>query len=175
MSGRTVRFVSAMLVLLGVATACGSSDRPRELSLDNVQPCDLISQAELRDLQVKAPPQPVSVVEGAGEEGTSCQYSPLYGGTVSVAVVTNHGIDRWTDGSMESSRAVDLSRVKGYRVIRIEYGESASEPHDSCTSYVDVASDQSLKVHVSENSTDDPPTCETARRFAGNAIRALAG
>ncbi|MGJ7908274.1 DUF3558 family protein [Actinopolyspora sp. H202] len=175
MSARLVRFITAILVLFALATACGSSDRPRELSLDDVRPCDLIPRTKLRDLQVKAPPQPVSVVEGSDEEGTSCQYSPKYGGTVTVAVVTNHGIDRWTNGSMASSRAVDLPRVRGYRVIRLEYGESASGPHESCTTYVDVASGQSLKVHVSENSTDDPPTCETARRFTRSAIRSLAG
>ncbi|SDP80595.1 Protein of unknown function [Actinopolyspora xinjiangensis] len=173
MTGRVVRFLAAVLVPLGVSTACGSSDRPRELSLEDVRPCDLISRAELRDLRVESPPRPVSVVEGSDEEGTSCRYSPVYGGTVSLAVVTNHGIDRWTNGSMASSRAVELPRVQGYRAIRLEYGESESGPHDSCTSYVDVASDQSLKVHVSENSADDPPTCETARRFAGNAVRTL--
>ncbi|MHA6805393.1 DUF3558 family protein [Salinifilum ghardaiensis] len=173
MSGRGARLVSTVLVLAGLATACGSSDRPRELSLDEVKPCDLISQSKLTELQVKVAPIPVSIVEGADEEGTSCDYKPTYGGTVSLGVVTNHGIDRWTGGSMESSRPVDLPRVEGHRTIRLEYGDSPSGPYERCTAYVDVASGQSLKVEVGEHAEDEPPTCETARQFAGAAIRTL--
>ncbi|GAB2744379.1 hypothetical protein GCM10027174_17610 [Salinifilum aidingensis] len=141
--------------------------------MDEVKPCDLISQSKLAELRVKSPPQPVSVVSGANEEGTSCYYSPTYGGTVSLGVVTNHGIDRWTGGSMESSRPVDLPRVEGYRAIRLEYGDNTSGPHDMCTAYVDVAGGQSLKLRTGPNSQDEPPACETARQFAGAAIRTL--
>jgi hypothetical protein len=46
-------------------------------------------------------------------------------------------------------------------------------PHDYCTLYVDVSDGRSLKVHVSQDSEKDPPTCETAHRFVKAAMTTL--
>ncbi|MHA6800922.1 DUF3558 family protein [Bounagaea algeriensis] len=172
MSGRGAWLVAAVLVLTGLATACGSSDRPRELSLDDVDACNLVSRSDFAELGVNAEPLSIDVVEGANKEGTTCEYSPQ-SATVSVAAVTNQGIERWTNGSMESFTATDVPRIQGYRTVQVQVADVPSGPHDMCTLYVDAAENQSVKVAAGPNSEGDPPTCETARQFAGAAISTL--
>lgn len=174
MNKRFSLLVLIILALVGLAAGCGSSDRPRDLSLDDVRPCDLIDSSELTELRVKAEPSPIPVVEGADEDGSSCQYRPLYGGIVSVSVVTNHGIDRWTNGSMESSKAIDLARIQGYRTIRkASKADLPDDPRDMCTVYVDVAGGQSLRAITGPNGEAEPPTCDVARQFADAAVTTL--
>ncbi len=77
MIGRTLRTVGFALAGLGLLAACDSSDRPRELSMDDVKPCELISGYDLQRLQVKAAPEPLSSPGGLDEEGAACRYRPL--------------------------------------------------------------------------------------------------
>ncbi|QGK71716.1 DUF3558 domain-containing protein [Allosaccharopolyspora coralli] len=173
MNRRLSSLVLAVVAVAGLAAGCGSSDRPRDLSLDEVQPCDLISQSELNALQVTAQPSPVPAVSGADEKGSTCMYSPRYGGTVRVSVVTNHGIDRWTGGSM-SSKAKDLPRIQGYRTILVSPAEIPLGPRDLCRLYVDVAGGQSLRAIGGPGTENEPSACEKARQFAEVAVRSLA-
>lgn len=70
----TRRISSALLVALataGMTAGCGSSDRPAELSLDDVKPCNLISRQTLATLQVTTEPLPDDLVVGSGLEGAT--------------------------------------------------------------------------------------------------------
>lgn len=166
--------VFVALGVVGLAAGCGSSDRPRDLSLDDVDPCNLISRSDLNALGVKAEPSPMTGVAGVNQEGASCFYNPKAGGTVSVSVVTNHGIDRWTNGSMESFKTIDLSRIQGYRTIRVDDADIPHGPHGLCMLYVDVAGGQSLRAEAGPNDEDDPPSCDVARQYADAAMTTLA-
>lgn len=172
MSARVFWVGALVLGALGLTAGCGS-DRPQDLALDEVKPCDLISRSDLSVLKVEAEPQPVEVIPGANEEGTSCSYTQRSGTPVFLGAVTNYGIDRWTSGSQENSNATDLPRIHGYRTIKVGIKGIPSGPHGSCTLYVDVASGQSLKVEVGDNLDKEPPTCETAQRFAKSAMASL--
>lgn len=162
------------LAVVALAAGCGSSDRPRDLSLDDMDPCKLISRWDLNALGVKAVPSPMSAVPGVNQDGSSCFYNPKAGGTVSVSVVTNYGIDRWTGGSMGSSKATALPRIQGYRTIqKISEVSMPIGPHDMCTLYVDVAGGQSLRAEAGPNQEDDPPSCDIARQYADAAMTTL--
>ncbi|TCP50840.1 uncharacterized protein DUF3558 [Tamaricihabitans halophyticus] len=167
------RALWAGVTVLGVAalSAACDSDRPQDITLDDVQACDLIPQADLATLQVTAKPSSVDVVEGADMEGNTCIYSPANSNVVSVSVVTNHGVDRWTDGSQKNATSTDVHPVDGFRTIRVTYFESG--PHDPCTLYVDAANDQSLKISAGPNTDDEPRTCDLARQFGNAAMSAL--
>ncbi|GAA2356179.1 hypothetical protein GCM10009854_37850 [Saccharopolyspora halophila] len=79
-----------------------SSERPRELPLDDVRPCELVLTSTLSSVGSTAPPHPLSPVEGVNAEGIRCCFTPRSGADTSAAAVTNQDIDRWTVGSMES-------------------------------------------------------------------------
>lgn len=169
---RVLRNVALLSLTAGLLAACGSSDRPKEISLDDVQPCDLLSGSELAGLGVFAKPNPGPNLT-AGEEGAGCLYTPKSGGRIDLDKITNYGVDRWTDSPPGHARTKELPRSNGFRVVEVSRDYDSTGPHANCTLYVDVASGQSLKVQVAENGEKDPPTCDTARRFVDAAVKTL--
>lgn len=170
---RALRIGAVLLVGLGLVMGCGSSDRPSELSLSDVEPCGLIPRSALEQLHATVEPQPFDSPPGINTEGVSCFYLLRTGTSVTVSAITNHGIGRWIDSSFEDARFKDVPRIQGYRTIQVWYTYDRAEPHNTCRLYVDVADGQSLKVQVSANAEDDPPTCDTARQFAETAMQTL--
>lgn len=174
MIGRTLRLGVVLLVGLGLVTAC-SSDRPHELSMDAVSPCGLFTESTREQLDVSTQPRSSDVVSGAGVQGRTCFYVVRPGNQVMVSTVTNHGIDRWTDGSFEHTKFKDVRSIRGYRTIRTWNIREHLTPDQTCTLYIDVADGQSLRVRVGQSFDEkDPPTCETARRFADATLKAVA-
>ncbi len=174
MIGRVLRVGALAVVVLGLVAACGSSNRPRELSMEDVKACELVSHHDLRQLQVRAAPQQVPGVAGVGLDGESCLYRPLTRVTVTISKVMSHGVDRWTSGSVNGAEVEKVTPIRGFPSIKVGDTVVRSGPHDQCMLYVDVADDQSLRVEVGPNSEDNPPTCDTARRFAEAAMETLA-
>ncbi|WP_083921664.1 DUF3558 family protein [Actinopolyspora halophila] len=174
MIGRALRGAVVLLVGFVLVSACGS-DRPEALSMDEVKPCELISQSDLKRFQVRAQPQSRGSVSGVGTEGSSCYYNPLNTNSVRISAITNHGIDRWMNGSLEHSKFKELSRIQGFRAIKVWQVPGGSGPDSNCKVYVDVAGGQSLRVQVDRSfEKKDPPTCDTARRYAEAAMKTLA-
>jgi hypothetical protein len=172
MIGRAVRHAIFLSMAIGMLAACGSSDRPSELSLDDVKACELVGRQDLVGLDVQAKPTPGSNLT-AGEEGSGCLYIPRTGGRIDVDAITNYGADRWMDSAPEHARAEEAPRVRGFRAVKVWRAHDDTGPHGNCTLYVDAAGGQSLKVQVAENDEKDPPTCDTARRFADAAMKTL--
>lgn len=174
MIGRTLRIAALLMAGLGLVTACGSSDRPRELSMDDVKPCELVAPYDIHRLEIRAEPQPHDSVSGVGTEGRTCYYNPYNGSSVYVSTITNHGIDRWMDGTFEHSEFQEIPRIQGFRAIEVWQGDEHPGPDDRCEIYVDVADGQSLRVEAETSFEDeDPPTCDTARQFAEVAMESL--
>lgn len=183
MIGRVLRTGVVLLASLGVTAGCGSSDRPQELPVGDVQPCKLISSAALRALPTASGPHLVKdVVEGGDLDGSTCKY-PLGsddGSTdadneVAISTVTNHGIDWQVDGPHEHRSVADVSDVRGFHTVRVWRGDDKPDENDQCELYVDVAEGQALRVQVDESFDDgQPPTCETATWFATEAVKGLA-
>lgn len=174
MTGRPLRVGAVLLMSLTLVTAC-SSDRPRELSMDKVKPCELLSSSTRHQLQVSTQPHSSDAVSGSDMDGHTCSYVVRPGNRVTVSTVTNHGIDRWVDGPLEHTSFKDVADIRGFRTIRTWQTSEHLTPDQSCTLYIDVAEDQSLRVRVGESFDEgDPPTCGTARRFAQASMKAIA-
>lgn len=172
MSRRSVLSGVLLVTGLGLLTACGSSERPKDVSMDEAKPCELISGSDRSALEVTAKPTTAPNLT-AGEEGEGCVYLPRGGDRVDVDKVTNYGIDRWLDDPPSHAKSENVPGIEGFRTIKVWRDYDETGPHDGCTLYVDVASGQSLKVQVAENSENDPPTCDTAREFAAAAMKKL--
>ncbi|WP_438388771.1 DUF3558 family protein [Actinopolyspora saharensis] len=173
MIGRALRGAVVLLAGFVLVSGCGS-DRPAELSVDEVKPCELIPQSDHQRLRIAVEPQSLDTVSGVGTEGRTCAYTTNTGNSVYVSTITNHGIDRWTSGEFEHSKFKELSRIQGFRAIKVWQVPGGSGPDSKCKIYIDVAGGQSLRVQVGMTSDEeDPPTCDTARRFAETAMKTL--
>jgi|GEM_PF-6797892 len=182
MFGRVLRNGAVLLVSLGVTVGCGSSDRPREIAVSDVQPCQLLSTPELRELPTISGPHLVEdLVDVGGLEGSTCQYPVAFGddpagadNTVEINTITNHGVQWQVDGPYEHRTVEEVDDISGFRTIRVWRGDGARRAGDACTLYLDVAEKQALRVHIGESeSADDPATCDTAREFATRALKGL--
>jgi len=154
----------------------GNSDRPRELAMTEVPPCELISKTDLKRLNVIARPDPGFDLEYS-EEGTGCRFLPVYPEpTIELNEITNYGIDRWTDDDVGGGTYFeDVARIRGFRVIKV-WTPGQKDNHDSsCRLYVDVADDQSLKVSIfdADRRASSPPVCEVTYQAAEAAMRTL--
>ncbi|WP_017977209.1 DUF3558 family protein [Actinopolyspora halophila] len=174
MIGRALRVAAVSLVGLVLVLGCGSSDRPAELSVDEVKPCDLISRNSVQGVQIATESQKMNSVPGVDTEGNTCFYSARNGNTIYVSAITKHGIDRWGDPSFEHVRSEEVSRIQGYRTVKVWRDSERPGPDSKCKVYVDVAGGQSLRVQVDRSfEENDPPTCDTARRYAEVAMKTL--
>jgi len=183
MLGRVLRNGAVLLVGLGVTAACGgSSDRPGEISMSDVQPCRLLSAPELKELPAISGPHLVEdLVDVGGLEGSTCKYPVAFGddpagadNTVEINTVTNHGVEWQVDGPYEHRTVEEVDDIRGFRTIRVWRGDGARQDSDACTLYLDVAEKQALRVHVGESDgANDPATCDTAREFADRALNGL--
>ncbi|WP_347567475.1 DUF3558 family protein [Actinopolyspora sp. BKK1] len=173
MIGRALRGAVVLLAGFVLVSGCGS-DRPAELSVDEVKPCELIPQSAHQRLRIAVETQKLDSVEGIDTEGSTCAYRTNTGNSVYVSTITNHGIDRWMDPPFESSHSEEVSRIQGYRTVKVWHDSERPDPNHQCRIYVDVAGGQSLRVQVGMTSDEeDPPTCDTARRFAETAMGTL--
>ncbi|WP_216214134.1 DUF3558 domain-containing protein [Amycolatopsis aidingensis] len=85
-------------------------------------------------------------------------------------------MDRWTSGSFNGATFEEVAPVHGFPTIKVGRERERSGPNTGCTLYIDVADDQSLRVEVGENySEEQPVTCDTARQFADAAMKTLVG
>ncbi|ASU80608.1 DUF3558 domain-containing protein [Actinopolyspora erythraea] len=175
MIGRGLRGAAVLLAGLGLVSACGSSDRPRELSVSDVKPCELINKDSLQGMRITQETQKLDFVPGVEAEGSTCFYTTRVGNRIYVNTITNRGIDRWINSSDDDVRSEEVSRIQGFRSVRVWFDSERPDPDHKCRVYVDVAGGQSLEVRVEQSYSDeDPPTCTTARRFAEAAMNTLA-
>ncbi|NHD16201.1 MULTISPECIES: DUF3558 family protein [unclassified Actinopolyspora] len=173
MIGRALRGAVVLLAGFVLVAGCGS-DRPAELSVDEVKPCELIPQSAHQRLRIAVEPQSLDTVSGVGTEGRTCAHTTNTGNSVYVSTITNHGIGRWVDPSFEHVRSEEAPRIQGYRTVKVWRDSERPDPDSKCKVYVDVAGGQSLRVQVGMTSDEeDPPTCDTARRFAETAMGTL--
>ncbi|WP_438388770.1 DUF3558 family protein [Actinopolyspora saharensis] len=173
MIGRALRGAVVLLAGFVLVSGCGS-DRPAELSVDEVKPCELISRNSVQGVQIATESQKMNSAPGVDTEGNTCFYVARNGNTIYVSAITNHGIGRWVDPSFESSHSEEVSRIQGYRTVKVWHDSERPDPNHQCRFYVDVAGGQLLRVQVDRSfEENDPPTCDTARRFAETAMGTL--
>ena len=187
MIGRAAQGAAVLLASLVLATACSSSNRPEDLSLSEAKPCQLILHSKFQALNISRGPTLSDTAGGYGLEGSSCDYSVRYetprppisvftSNTVTLSVITNHGVDEQIDGAADdaSDEYKDVPPIEGYRAVRVWNVAHPPGPNTSCELYVDVADEQMLRVYLPKSRGEgDPPTCQTARQFAKEALKTL--
>lgn len=184
--------VALSLAALGVLTAaaCGGSpdpanaggtssaaqatttkaavNRPRQLKLEGVQPCSLLTAAQLKQFKVDRPSLTTSKDQGA----PACDFfGTKVGGSYRVTTQAHDGIDSWTNGSRPGTTK-EVASVEGFPAV----GHVMDADQGGCDVVVDVADGQSLVVILEilpGSESDFPEKCEGARQFADAAMKTL--
>lgn len=147
--------------------------RPRELPLDDVEPCDLFTGGQLKQLEVTRTRSTISKSEHfrgmrvcSMEAGDPSWFFNYY-----VTAVTTEGIEEWLTGL----RNVDAWVVSVGEYAAVDYKLFGTE-RGECVTAVDVAEGQYLSVWMDpgssrEHSQDE--LCAMSERAAGMALENL--
>lgn len=145
----------------------GLPARPREIPLDDVDPCTLIPQTDESDYYIDEPGE-----LGEDDHGNvECTWIGTTVGFFGLTLEVSEGIETRLDGSYTvvgeiTDPILDFSTVT-YQLDTIE---------NSCFVSVDVADGQQLIVHIGIDNSDledVPPVCEYAHQFAASAMETL--
>lgn len=140
--------------------------RPREILLDEVDPCTLIPQTDESDYYIDEPGE-----LGEDDEGNvECVWFGTRVGYFGIKLNVSEGIETRLDGSYTvvgdiADPILDFGTVT--------YGLSDDE--NACFVSVDVADGQQLivQVGIDTSTIEVPPTCEYAHQFAASAMSTL--
>lgn len=148
------------------STIEGLPPRPREITLDDVDPCTLIPEADYPDYHLDEPGE--SDTNDQGQERCTWIHGEV--GYFGLTLNVEEGVEIWLDGSkVVQGEPVDPILEFGAVNYRLD------EDLDSCFVSVDVADGQQLTVQIGIDNTtiETPPACEYAHEFATSAMRTL--
>lgn len=140
--------------------------RPRELKLDDVDPCTLISQSDYPDFHMDESGKPGTDDLGSAE----CLWTGTAVGYFGITLRVSEGIEVWLDGSKNTQGEVTDP------ILEFPSVTFTLEDDNPCFVSVDVADGQQLLVQVGIDgpSVDSvPPVCEYAHQFATSAMNTL--
>ncbi len=144
-------------------TTSAPQTRPREIKLDNVDPCSLLPEADYADYYLDKRGEPGKDDRGA----TNCLWQGDIG-YMGVTLVTFEGIEAQEGrlGQIEPTKPIE--EFPAFTV-------SLPEDENSCFVSVDVADGEYLDVQVGLHSypKDIPPICEYAHQFATSIMSSL--
>jgi hypothetical protein len=148
----------------------GSGDlpsRPREIRLDDVDPCKLIPEADRSEYYIDEPGE-----AGADDEDNAeCTWVGTEVGYFGYTLDVSEGIETRLDGSYTVVGDI-ADPILGFGVVT--YALPGDE--GACFAAVDVADGQQLIATVGINKSDldnVPPLCEYAHQFAASAMETL--
>lgn len=145
----------------------GLPPRPREIPLDDVDPCALIPEADESDYYIDEPGE-----LGEDDDGNvECTWIGTRVGFFGLTLEVSEGIETRLDGTYTvvgdiTDPILDFATAT-YRLDRIE---------NSCFVSVDVADGQQLIAHIGIDGPfldEVPPVCEYAHQFAASAMETL--
>ncbi|MDX3657514.1 DUF3558 domain-containing protein [Streptomyces sp. ID05-26A] len=144
--------------------------RPASLALSSVDPCKLLTQAQMQQIDtLDTRATKLDLVDGA--ESPSCHYSNSGRFTYTIGAVTHKGVDYWFTGG--GNVTVTATKVADYGAAKIEL--SGGSGFD-CSISVDVADGQQLMVSYIPKTTDEKDQavlCGKAEKAAGLALATL--
>ncbi|MER5267195.1 DUF3558 domain-containing protein [Actinosynnema sp. NPDC002837] len=144
-----------------------SSARPREIKLDGVQPCTLLTAEQLPALKIDRQGRPVT---SDFYKTTACSWSVTGAGN-RLTPVTKEGIEEWTGGK-RNGQPNEIEPILGFPSITVTL---PSDPA-ACDVMVDTADGQYLVAAFSVlPSFEDrfPEPCDGARKLAEAAMQNL--
>jgi hypothetical protein len=144
--------------------------RPREVPLDGVEPCAVLSPDQLTSLSLDNPPS--AYVESSFGNAKACTIRSTTSGNVArLALVLVSGADVWLSENAQVEYTV--SSIEGFAAITVR----TPDVHDVCNVEVDVADGQFLDVMFRDggNSTavQQDHLCLGAQRVAEAAMASL--
>lgn len=149
-----------------------ASTRPREVRLNGVDACALLSQAALQSFGVDKPASPDK--DTTFQTSTCVFFSNSANTALRVTPVTTIGIQRFMSGSVIGEQ--HDRTVQGFPAVEI-YTSGSSTGNDICTVVVDVADGQVLHTMFSEVSKKPPlgkeAVCQKANELADAAMTTL--
>lgn len=148
--------------------------RPRDLSLDGVEPCSLLTQPQLDELRTEmkldTPPRSYTSKDSHYQAPTcGLEQSREPFDSIDLMVVTSEGAEAWLSGS----RNVDawVVSVDGYPAV--DYKLMGSDDVE-CVTSVDVADGQQMIVDfIPLQRRDYEQLCQTTEQVAAMALQTL--
>jgi Protein of unknown function (DUF3558) len=172
---RRVALVAALTAVLGACAApvagtpsAAPAVRPREVRLEGVDPCSLLTPAQVEQLRLKGPG-----LKNPDDRGKSCSWlrftSPAVGTLVST--VASRGIEAYdTDPRFNDVAAIE---ARGFPGLQLSF----KARDDNCAVVIDVAPGQVLDVQYSTIGADVPISvsdlCAGAHQVAADALDSL--
>lgn len=144
--------------------------RPREIPLDGVDPCGILSPAQRVQLSLDNPPS--AYVEGSFGDARACTMrSNISGNVVRLALVTVQGVNVWLDENAQVE--AKLTMVGGFPALTVR----TPGLDQLCNVEVDVAEGQFLDVMFRDGGNATKATqdalCLGAQRAAEAALSSL--
>ncbi|GAA2664693.1 MULTISPECIES: DUF3558 domain-containing protein [Actinosynnema] len=144
--------------------------RPREMPLDGVAPCTLLSEEQRGELSLDNPPNEYVETALAGARACSLR-SNLSGNVLRLALVTGESVLLWLDDYAQVE--VETVEVVGFPALVVR----TPGVEDVCNVEVDVAEGQFLDVMFRDGGNSTALTqdvlCQGARRAAEAAVAGL--
>ncbi|MEU4741296.1 DUF3558 domain-containing protein [Actinosynnema sp. NPDC023658] len=147
-----------------------NSSRPKEIKLDGLDPCQVLTTDQMKQLSVSEPDLQENDLSGLGKFPL-CDYSsngtPRFG--YGVGLVTSKGIDHWQgNGNVD----VERTEVSGYPAAQVVL---SGTDNVMCSIAVDVADGQQLLVDFNPLADDYPQDkmCQNAKKAAELALVTL--
>jgi hypothetical protein len=149
--------------------------RPKELTINGIDPCALFTQTQITQLQVDRTRKRTNESEqfnGMAECVLEVRKQPFYNYTATA--VTNEGIRPWLSGS----RNVDarLGSVAGYAAATYWFRGARGTNAADCSTAVDVAEGQQLIIKTNNDGDHSfalEQMCQRAEQAAALAIQTL--
>ena len=155
------------------AKAAGLPQRPSELGLRGVDPCTLLTPAQLDQLKVNSKPRQTQ----DSADGPSCSFDvdltkPYY--SYGVKAVTNANLDAWLTGTRRKNSMTTVAMVvDGFPALK--NFRNSSDPSD-CETLVGVADGQTMVVQafpVTAGTFSQQQLCDLSTQAATLALQTL--
>ncbi|GAA2679286.1 MULTISPECIES: DUF3558 domain-containing protein [Actinosynnema] len=141
--------------------------RPRELSLDGADPCELLTPRQRAELHVTGTGRPLEI---KAFTATGCTWNDI-GVSHLVMPVLIEGIETWTGGT-RPGRPARIEDVEGFPAFTV----TLPDDPDRCDVVVDTADGQYLSTGfsvVSDTPQRHPQPCPRAIELARAVLRTL--
>ncbi|TQM82162.1 uncharacterized protein DUF3558 [Saccharothrix saharensis] len=151
-------------------SAAPEKSRPREVKLDGIDPCKVLTAEQMKELAVVEAERNDGDIVKAGDEPV-CAYdnndSPRV--TYEVGLVTSKGIEYWRG---TGNVAVERIEVGGYPAVQLTFKGTSTV---DCGVSVDVAEGQQLYVDFSSigQTPSQEQMCDNAKKAAELALVTL--
>ncbi|MCE6999833.1 DUF3558 domain-containing protein [Saccharothrix sp. S26] len=150
-----------------VTTTAAAVTRPKPVTLDDKEPCSLLTPEQLGALKIDRVGRPLEV---SALKATGCTWTVTGASNILVPVL-HEGIETWTDGK-RTGQPREVDPVAGFPAITVPIPNSP----DRCDLMIDTADDQYLAVAFSVDlgfQDRFPEPCDGARQLAEAAMQNL--